>query len=94
MRSSLLSPKFFNVVNKVLAQMVSKETYNSQLRISIIQFLNRIMKLNREFVPLILNEVNLESFLSLNLLSQDAAFTSGIAVEFLQNFQRDPQFCH
>ncbi len=36
MRSCLLSPKFYNVVNRVLAKMVSKEDVSQALRQTII----------------------------------------------------------
>jgi hypothetical protein len=85
MRSCLLSPKFFNVVNKVLASTVSSDMYHSQLRLTIIQFLNKIMKLDRDFIPLVLSEINLVKFLKYNLLDGDNSAIH-IIVEFLQNF--------
>ena len=51
------------------------------------------MKLDRDFVALVLGDLNLEAFLRINLFEGEA---SGIqlVVEFLQNFQRDMSFCN
>eukprot|EP00347_Sterkiella_histriomuscorum_P017580 403348792 len=93
MRSCLLSPKYFNIINKVLAQMTSDQQYSQQLRMTIIQFLNKIMKIDREFIHLIYNEIDLTRFLHLNLFSRDSSGLQ-LTVEFLQNFQRDFDFCN
>jgi hypothetical protein len=71
MRSCLLSPKFYNVVNTVLAKMVSKEDVNQSLRQTIIQFLCRILKLDKDFSPLILEDLNIASFIRSNLFLGD-----------------------
>jgi len=71
MRSCLLSPKFYNVVNRVLAKMVSKEDVNLPLRQTIIQFLCRILKLDKDFTPLILEDLNIASFIKSNLFLGD-----------------------
>lgn len=71
MRSCLLSPKFYNVVNRVLAKMVSKEDVSQSLRHTIIQFLCRILKLDKDFSPLILEDLNIAAFIRNNLFLGD-----------------------
>lgn len=65
---------------------------NNHLRQTIIQFLCRIMKLNKEFISLILSDLDLNEFLSVNVFTGDS---SGLqqSIDFLQNFQRDSKFC-
>ena len=62
------------------------------MRQTIIQFLCRILKLDKDFSPLILEDLNIASFIRSNLFLGDP---SGIqlVIEFLQNFQRDVTFC-
>lgn len=88
MRSCLLSPKFYNVVNRVLATMASDSSVPSSLRLTIIQFLSKIMKLDRDFVPLILTDLDLKQFLKSNLFFGDIS-GSQLVVDFMQNFQND-----
>lgn len=66
---------------------------NFHLRQTIIQFLNRIMKLDREFTPVILNDLDLNRFLAVNLFQCDASGMQ-LVVDFLQNFSRDFDFCN
>ncbi len=63
LRSCLLSPKFFPVINKVLTQILSKDDSDYHLRSYILKFLNKIMKVDKDFIPLIMNEINIEHFL-------------------------------
>lgn len=85
MRSCLLSPKFYSVVNKVLARILSSSQHDYSLRISILRFLNKTMKVDKDFIPLILGDIDLEKFIKLNLFDQDSSGISYI-FEFLQNF--------
>jgi hypothetical protein len=92
MRSCLLSPKFYNVVNRVLAKMASDTSVPSNLRLSIVQFLVKLMKIDRDYVSLILADIDLKQFLRANLFFGDAS-GSQLVVSFLQNFQTDYAFC-
>jgi hypothetical protein len=92
MRSCLLSPKFFNVVNKVLAQIISSEAHDHTLRFTVLGFLTKILKVDKDFVPLILSEIDLKNFLKINIFNTDSTGIPQV-FEFLQNFQRDPKFC-
>lgn len=92
MRSCLLSPKFYNVVNRVLAKMVSDSAVPSNLRLSIVQFLGKLMKIDRDYVSLILADIDLKQFLRANLFFGDVS-GSQLVVSFLQNFQSDYSFC-
>lgn len=92
MRSCLLSPKFYTVVNQVLARMVSSDKESFSLRATILQFLNKIIKLDRDFVPLILEDIDLKKFLRINLFQGEPSGMQ-LVVDFLQNFQRDITFC-
>ena len=60
---------------------------------TIIQFLGKIMRLDREFVPLVLKDIDLKQFLCVNLFFGDIS-GSQLVVSFLQNFQNDYEFCH
>ena len=71
MRSCLLSPKYYQVVNRVLTSLISSDEHNLYLRATVIHFLNKIMKLDREFISLILKDINLEKFLKINLFDGD-----------------------
>jgi hypothetical protein len=92
MRSCLLSPKYFNVVNQVLAQIISSEKHDYTLRLTILIFLTKILKVDRDFVPLVLAEIDLKNFIKINIFNSDSTGISYV-LEFLQNFQRDPTFC-
>jgi len=92
MRSCLLSPKFYNVVNRVLAKMASDAAVPSNLRLSIVQFLGKLMKIDRDYVSLILADIDLKQFLRANLFFGDVS-GSQLVVSFLQNFQSDYSFC-
>ena len=80
MRSCLLSPKFYNVVNRVLARIVSAPS--GPLRAAVLQFLNKIMKLDRDFVPLVQNDLDLPMFLAVNLFDGDASGMQ-LVIDFL-----------
>jgi hypothetical protein len=51
--------------------MVSKDEVDLPLRQTIIQFLCKILKLDRNFIPLILEDLNLEAFIRNNLFLGD-----------------------
>jgi hypothetical protein len=86
MRSCLLSPKYFGVVNRVLCQKLSENSNSNQtLRLVVIEFLNKLMKMNKEFTSLIRNEINMESFLKVNLFHGDTN-SIGLIMEFYTNF--------
>ena len=93
MRSCLLSPKFYSVVNKILARILSSPEHDYSLRVAILRFLNKTMKVDKDFIPLVLNDMDLETFIKINLFNSDSSGISYI-FEFLQNFQREHKFCH
>ena len=73
MRSCLLSPKFYKVVNSVLARMISSDTSSPHMRSTILHFLNKIIKLDRDIVPLVLNDIDLEAFLKINMFTGESS---------------------
>jgi hypothetical protein len=72
--------------------MVSSDKESFSLRATILQFLNKIIKLDRDFVPLILEDIDLKKFLRMNLFQGEPSGMQ-LVVDFLQNFQRDITFC-
>lgn len=51
------------------------------------------MKLSKEFVPLILQDIDLNSFLEVNMFGPTASSIQ-LVVDFLQNFSREISFCN
>lgn len=47
--------------------MVSDSNVPSNLRLAIVQFLGKLMKIDRDYVPLILADIDLKQFLRANL---------------------------
>ncbi len=62
--------------------MLSQGNQNSQLRMTIIHFLNKIMRLDKEFIPLVLREIDLKEFLKISLFDNENSGTQ-LIVEFL-----------
>ena len=90
-RSCLLSPKFFSVINKQVAKIVSDGSFNAKLRLRVMAFLKKIMRTDAEFTSLILKEIDLEAFLRVNIIG-DECTTIQQASEFLQSFQAEKDF--
>ena len=90
-RSCLLSPKFFPIINKQIAKIVSDSSYSPKLRLRVMVFLKKIMRTDPDFTNLILKEINLESFVKVNLIN-DNIQTIQQSSEFLQSFQSEKEF--
>jgi hypothetical protein len=67
----LISPKYFSIINKVLATMVFDARYDRALNSYIMQFLTRLIKNNFQFAALVLETIDLRKFISLNMLTND-----------------------
>lgn len=84
-RSYLISPKYFHVINKVLATMVFDSKYDKALTAYIMEFLTKLVKNDFQFAGLILDTVDLRKFIEVNLLTNDQAHIQA-SVEFLRCF--------
>ena len=58
---------------------MSSAESDSQLRITILKFMNKIMKVDKDFIPLVFKEIDLAKFIKLNIFGKD---TSGIPSVF------------
>ena len=67
-RSCLLSPRFFNVINRPITKIAYDSKYDLKLRLKVLTFLKHLIKTDHEFCPLILNELDLRAFLDSNIL--------------------------
>lgn len=70
-RSYLISPKYFSIINQVLATMVSDSRYDRALTSYIMQFLTRLVKNNHQFAALILDTIDLRKFITQNMLTNE-----------------------
>ena len=70
-RSCLLSPKFFPVINKQIASIVSNPAFSRRLRIRVMNFFKNILRLDPELAPFIFAEIDLSRFLQTNIIGQD-----------------------
>ena len=70
-RSYLISPKYFNVINQVLACMIFDSKYDKALISYIMQFLTKLIKNDYQFAGLILETIDLRKFITVNLLTND-----------------------
>ena len=71
-RSCLLSPKFFSVINKPIAKISHDSNFDLKLRMRVMVFLKHMIKRDHEFCQLILNEIDLKSFIEANILGQSS----------------------
>ena len=71
-RSCLLSPKFFNVINKPIAKICFDKTFDLKLRTRVMVFLKHMIKRDHEFCQLILSELDLKAFIEANILGQSS----------------------
>jgi len=90
-RSFLISPKYFGVINRVLARMVFDGKFEKGLTAYIMEFLTKLVKHDFEFAALILETLDLRKFVEVNLYSNDAAHIQA-SVEFLRCFQTERRF--
>lgn len=90
-RSCLLSPKFFPVINKQIASIVSDPAFARRLRIRVMNFFKNIMRLDQELAPIIFAEIDLSRFLQTNIVGQDNGCIQ-VACDFLHSFQHEPKF--
>ena len=51
------------------------------------------MKLNKELVAMVIKDIDLNSFLEVNLFGENSS-SMQLVVDFLQNFSRDAVFCN
>ena len=65
----MISPKYFNVINQVLASMIFESKYDKALILYIIKFLTKLIKSNYQFAGLILDSIDLRRFITINLLA-------------------------
>ena len=84
-RSYLISPKYFSVINQVLASMTFESKYDKALISYIMQFLTKLVKNDYQFAGLILDTIDLRKFITVNLLANDQAHIQATA-EFLRCF--------
>lgn len=92
-RSCLLSPKYFNVINKQIASLVSNKKVGQQVRFRALAFLKQIMRIDPDFVALILKEIDLKEFLKTNIIHGDSLNILQ-STDLLQSFQSDASFCN
>jgi hypothetical protein len=90
-RSYLISPKYFSVINQVLSKMIFDAKYEKSLTSYIMQFLTKLIKSDYQFASLILDTIDLRSFINMNLLTKDQSHIQ-TASEFLRCFQSEPAF--
>ena len=67
----MISPKYFNVINQVLASMIFESKYDKALISYIMQFLTKLIKNDYQFAGLILETIDLRKFITVNLLAND-----------------------
>lgn len=90
-RSCLLSPKFFNVINRSIAKICHDSSFDLKLRIKVMVFLKHMIKRDHDFCQLILNELDIKSFIEANILDQTQQ-TIQHSSDFLQCFQGEKEF--
>lgn len=90
-RSCLLSPHFFNVINKPITKISFDKKFDLKLRLRVLQFLKHMIKTDSQFCGLILQEIDLKAFIEANIIGQSSQ-TIHQASEFLQSFQGEKDF--
>lgn len=66
-----MSPKYFSVINKQIAGIVSSEVYSLRLRMRAMLFLQKLIRVDNRFSQLISQEINLDGYLKANIFSKD-----------------------
>jgi hypothetical protein len=90
-RSYLISPKYFSAINKVLSTMIFDSKYDRALTAYIMSFLTKLIQNDYQFAALILETIDLRSFITVNLLTNDQAHIQA-SVDFLRCFQTEGKF--
>jgi hypothetical protein len=90
-RSYLISPKYFSVINGVLAAMVFDRKRDRALTAYVMGFLTKLVKHDYDFAALILATLDLRQFIEVNLFTNDQAHIEA-SVEFLRCFQSEGRF--
>lgn len=71
-RSCLLSPHFFNVINKPITRISFDKKSDLKLRLRVLQFLKHMIKTDSQFCSLILSEIDLKAFVEANIIGQSS----------------------